>query len=84
MLGQQILVAPVMDPGKVSRDIYLPDGIWEDMNTGLFQQGPILIKDYPAPLDVLPYFRGSLVSSSNHVFPVIITLVLATIASLVI
>lgn len=81
MLGDLILVAPVMEPGKLSRDIYLPAGIWEDMNTGLFQEGPILIKDYPAPLDVLPFFKGGLVSSSNHVFPAIIALVLAIFAS---
>jgi Glycosyl hydrolases family 31 len=83
MLGEQLLVAPVMEPGQISRDIYLPDGIWEDMNTGLFQQGPIVLKDYPAPLDVLPFFRGTLASSSSYVFPVIITVVLAIIASLV-
>jgi alpha-glucosidase (family GH31 glycosyl hydrolase) len=84
MLGDFILVAPVMEPGKLSRDVYLPAGIWEDMNTGMFQEGPILIKDYPAPLDVLPYFRGGLVSSSSHVFSAITTLVLAIFASLLV
>ena len=83
MLGNTFLVAPVMEPGKVSRDIYLPAGFWEDMNTGMYQEGPILLKDYPAPLDVLPFFRGTLVSSSSHVFPVVTALVLAIIASLV-
>lgn len=82
MLGDTILVAPVMEPGKTSRDIYLPSGIWQDMNTGLFQEGPILLVDYPAPLDVLPYFVGNLVNSSSHLFPVSMSLFLALFLSL--
>uniref|UniRef100_A0A1B6HX93 Glycoside hydrolase family 31 N-terminal domain-containing protein n=2 Tax=Homalodisca liturata TaxID=320908 RepID=A0A1B6HX93_9HEMI len=57
MLGNNLLVAPVVEEGAVSRDIYLPKGKWRDE---VYQQkiyhGPKWLKDYPAPLDTLPYF----------------------------
>ncbi|XP_049822217.1 SITS-binding protein-like [Aethina tumida] len=56
LLGESILVAPVMDQGAVSRDIYLPVGSWKDGNTGDIFIGPINIENYSAPIDILPYF----------------------------
>ncbi|XP_019874297.2 myogenesis-regulating glycosidase [Aethina tumida] len=56
LLGESILVAPVMDQGAVSRDVYLPVGSWKDGNTGEIFIGPINIENYSAPIDVLPYF----------------------------
>jgi len=55
MLGDDVVVAPVLVNGAVSRDIYLPDGDWVDYNTGAklkagWQRG------YAAPLNVLPIF----------------------------
>jgi len=55
MLGERILAAPVVVEGAVSRDIYLPTGTWRDQN-GELHNGPIWLRDFPAPLDVLPYF----------------------------
>ncbi|KAJ0175337.1 hypothetical protein K1T71_009478 [Dendrolimus kikuchii] len=57
LLGERILAAPVLEEGATSRDIYLPVGEWRDGNTGEVYSGPITIHDYPAPLDVLPYFE---------------------------
>lgn len=57
-MGDNILVAPVLVEGKVSRDIYLPRGEWVDQN-GDHHTGPIWLKDYPADLWVLPYFIKS-------------------------
>lgn len=54
-MGENILVAPILVEGKVSRDIYLPLGEWVDQN-GHFYTGPIWLKEYPAELSVLPYF----------------------------
>lgn len=54
-MGENILVAPVLQEGKMSRDIYLPRGEWVDQN-GVSHTGPIWLKDYPADLSVLPYF----------------------------
>ena len=53
-----MLVAPVVQQGAVERDIYLPLGLWRDesdMSHPLIA-GPIWLKNYPAPLDTLPYF----------------------------
>lgn len=58
LLGENILVAPVLVEGKVSRDIYLPRGEWVDQN-GNPHTGPIWLIDFPADLTVLPYFIKS-------------------------
>ncbi|KAH1021221.1 hypothetical protein HUJ04_010760 [Dendroctonus ponderosae] len=56
LLGEDILVAPVMEQGATSRDVYLPEGSWVDGNDPAVKyEGPIWL-DYNAPLDVLPYF----------------------------
>lgn len=57
LLGEDILVAPVIREGQVKRDIYLPTGKWRDGNDGkTIYEGPIWLKDYDAPLSILPYF----------------------------
>ncbi|XP_048484586.1 myogenesis-regulating glycosidase isoform X1 [Plutella xylostella] len=56
LLGETILAAPVLVEGAVSRDVYLPAGSWRDGNSGATVQGPTWLRDYPAPLDTLPYF----------------------------
>ncbi|XP_045450334.1 myogenesis-regulating glycosidase-like [Melitaea cinxia] len=56
LLGERVLAAPVLEAGAVSRDVYLPRGLWRDGVTGDLLAGPTWLRDYPAPLDVLPYF----------------------------
>ncbi|CAO1334755.1 unnamed protein product [Diamesa serratosioi] len=57
LLGEKILVAPVVEQGKLQRDIYLPAGTWEDGNTGeLHKTTGKWLRNYLAPLDTLPYF----------------------------
>ncbi|KAK9870228.1 hypothetical protein WA026_006312 [Henosepilachna vigintioctopunctata] len=56
LLGEKILVAPILEEGALSRDVYLPNGRWQDGNTGAIIEGRRTLKDYPAPIDVLPYF----------------------------
>ena len=56
LLGNNILVAPVLDVGATSREIYLPIGQWTDGNTGMTYEGPIWLHDYSADLYTLPYF----------------------------
>ncbi|GAB0098690.1 uncharacterized family 31 glucosidase KIAA1161 [Sergentomyia squamirostris] len=56
LLGEDILSAPVLEEGKTSRDIYLPAGDWRDGNTNKTYRGPLWLRNYPAPLTVLPYF----------------------------
>jgi alpha-glucosidase (family GH31 glycosyl hydrolase) len=58
LLGETFLVAPVVQPGLNSRDIYLPQGSWRDYWSGEIYQGGQWLKDYPAGLDVLPLFES--------------------------
>jgi alpha-glucosidase (family GH31 glycosyl hydrolase) len=53
LLGSEIMVAPVLEKGAESRDIYLPEGEWIDYWTGKHYQGEQTI-NYPAPLERLP------------------------------
>lgn len=57
LLGNDILVAPILFPGMRQRDIYFPPGDWQDHWTKQSFTGPVKIKDYPASLDVLPFFE---------------------------
>lgn len=51
------MVAPVLIEGATSRDIYLPPGQWRDGNNDpVIYNGSTVLKDYPAPIDILPYF----------------------------
>jgi alpha-glucosidase (family GH31 glycosyl hydrolase) len=54
LLGDNILVAPVVHQGQRARDIYLPPGTWRDHRTDQVVAGPLEFKDYPASMDVLP------------------------------
>ncbi|KAJ6650074.1 Myogenesis-regulating glycosidase [Pseudolycoriella hygida] len=67
LLGEDILVAPVLQEGRIARDIYLPRGVWEDQNYGNKYTGPIWVHNYPANLSVLPYFirSGSIILKST-------------------
>jgi sulfoquinovosidase len=55
MLGDDVLVAPVVREGALNRRVYLPAGCWRDPQTGLVARGPrsALVR---APLARLPYF----------------------------
>jgi alpha-glucosidase (family GH31 glycosyl hydrolase) len=59
LVGDKILVAPVLDKGAVKRDVYLPKGKWMDPNTSEVHTGPKRLKDYPAPIDKIPYFLAA-------------------------
>ncbi|XP_049837929.1 myogenesis-regulating glycosidase-like [Schistocerca gregaria] len=58
LLGEDLLVAPVLEEGAASRDIYLPRGIWRDEADPKHPviEGPVWLTNYSAPLTVLPYF----------------------------
>lgn len=57
VLGDQFLVAPVVQQGQRKRDIYLPAGSWRAWGGGDVYEGPRWLRDYPAPLEVLPLFE---------------------------
>jgi alpha-glucosidase (family GH31 glycosyl hydrolase) len=56
MLGPDVVVAPVVHKGAVTRDLYLPAGKWRDLASGTVTEGGRLLKAHPAPLAVLPVF----------------------------
>lgn len=55
MLGEALLVAPILEDYKTSRDVYLPSGNWYDLYTGERYEGG---KTYTLPLseDRIPVF----------------------------
>jgi len=56
LVGDKLLVAPVLHKGKQDRDIYLPPGTWQDYWSGELFAGSTVLGKYPAPLDMLPIF----------------------------
>lgn len=55
LLGETIIVAPVITEGATSRRVYLPEGNWKDGNSDTIYTGPTEFT-YPASLNTLPYF----------------------------
>jgi alpha-glucosidase len=55
MLGDALLVAPVLSPHTVKRSVYLPEGRWYDYWTGEVLEGGQTVT-VPAPLERLPLF----------------------------
>jgi len=56
LVGDEILVAPVLYPKQTTREIYFPPGIWRDHYSGELFTGPTIVENYPAPLSKLPFF----------------------------
>ena len=54
MLGKDMLVAPVVKQGETVKRVVLPEGKWQDPNGEIFEGGRTI--EYPAPLEVVPYF----------------------------
>ncbi|MFC8846522.1 MULTISPECIES: TIM-barrel domain-containing protein [unclassified Micromonospora] len=55
-LGDDLLVAPVTEPGATRWRVYLPAGEWTDFFTGERHTGPVEV-DRPVPLDEIPVYR---------------------------
>ncbi|XP_025765279.1 SITS-binding protein isoform X2 [Oreochromis niloticus] len=62
LIGDEVLVAPVVEKGAVQRDIYLPDGgfQWQDNQNARVFDGGTFLHDYPVPLtEVAVFLRRS-------------------------
>jgi alpha 1,3-glucosidase len=58
MLGPAILVHPVLQQGATSVTVYLPEGVWYDMDTNVKHVGPTTF-EYPVTMADTPTFiRG--------------------------
>jgi alpha-glucosidase (family GH31 glycosyl hydrolase) len=55
LLGDELLVAPVVEPGAGAWDVYLPAGRWIDAWRRTRVLGPTVVR-VPAPLDEIPVF----------------------------
>jgi alpha-glucosidase (family GH31 glycosyl hydrolase) len=53
--GDQLLVAPVVEPGVGTAWVYVPPGSWYDFWTGRLVSGGQAI-EHPAPIDQIPVF----------------------------
>jgi len=57
LLGNDVLVAPVLEKGVTGRDIYLPSGRWRDeLRNRTVLDGRRWYRAYPVALDELPRF----------------------------
>lgn len=54
MLGEDILVAPVIVKGMTEREVPLPEGVWEDSEGNIYEGGKTIT--VPVTLRDLPYF----------------------------
>lgn len=55
MLGDKILVAPVLEKGQTTKDVKLPKGRWAYLGEKIYEGGTTVTVD--APISVLPYFE---------------------------
>jgi alpha-glucosidase (family GH31 glycosyl hydrolase) len=55
MLGESLLVAPVVEKGAVTRTVELPEGAWRAQDGAVYMGGGKITVD--APIDTLPYFE---------------------------
>jgi alpha-glucosidase len=65
LLGDSLLVAPVLDEGVKMWDLYLPQGEWVDFWTEeVFQGGKSISR--PTPLDIIPLYvrKGAIIPMS--------------------
>jgi alpha-glucosidase len=63
LVGENLLVAPVLEPGVEERLVYLPQGEWVDIRTGERIRGGASIVAQ-APLDVCPMY-----AKAGSIFP---------------
>lgn len=80
LLGD-VLVAPVLEQGATSRNIYFPQGIWQDetIKDAAPIIGPTWVNNYPASLEVLPYFTRKTTSSSSMLSPSLFVILVASL-----
>lgn len=63
LFGKELLVAPVMEQGAISKKIYLPEGVWIDFNHAQNSFHGKQWIDYPVTLETTPVFvkQGSVI-----------------------
>ncbi|KAL1454114.1 hypothetical protein WDU94_010398 [Cyamophila willieti] len=57
LIGEELLVAPILNPDTFERELYLPAGFWRDGIDGSKKRGPITLPRYRVQLHEIAYFR---------------------------
>uniref|UniRef100_A0A336MLM6 CSON001889 protein n=1 Tax=Culicoides sonorensis TaxID=179676 RepID=A0A336MLM6_CULSO len=55
-VGEDLIVAPIMNQSQFQREVYLPQGIWKDGIDGSLRKGSRWMHNYKVPLDKVAYF----------------------------
>ena len=55
-IGNDLIVAPVLEKNKTEIDIYLPSGWWQDEMNHQIIRGGKWMKNYQVPIDKIAYF----------------------------
>lgn len=58
LVGNDILVAPIVEEGAYSRDVYLPPGRWRDAINGTTYDGGKWLTDVQVPLEEALYYTA--------------------------
>lgn len=59
MIGESLLAAPLVKNVRSNKlDVYLPDGVWFEYDTGNKHRGPKTLTEFPMPIDKTPCFVG--------------------------
>lgn len=56
MFGSEYLVAPILHAGEFEREVYLPEGVWKNINDGKEYVGGQTVR-CQAPIDAIPVFH---------------------------
>ncbi len=67
LLGSSLLVAPVVNQGVLSREVYFPPGIWYDADNDVQYKGDTVFR-VQAPMEKLPLFikKGSILPKRDY------------------
>ena len=57
LIGDDVLVAPILEENATTRDIYLPAGEWKDKVRGNTHQGKQTLHGYKIDLEEIAYFE---------------------------
>lgn len=56
LIGDTMMVAPIVQQGQMKRNIYIPLGKWRDVINDNVVEGKMWLKEYPVSLDQTPTF----------------------------
>ncbi|GAB1602033.1 myogenesis-regulating glycosidase-like [Argonauta hians] len=57
LVGDSVLVAPILCDHQSHRDIYIPRGIWQDSKSEKVVDGPMWLYNYTVTVTDIPFFR---------------------------